>query len=92
METIKVKVKFYADKRNSFPSLNYGYRPHFVINGDTEMLGVEFLESDLTEFDRFGEAVVKLLYDKVDYSKLSKGVTFNIFEGDNVVGEGNVLD
>lgn len=56
------------------------------------MLGVEFLESDLTEFDRFGEAVVKLLYDKVDYSKLSKGVTFKIFEGDNVVGEGKVLD
>lgn len=90
MKTLKVKVKFFIDKRNSFPSLNYGYRPHFVINGDTEMLGVEFLESDLKEFDKFGEAKVKLFYDNVDYSKLSKGVTFNIVEGSSVVGEGKV--
>lgn len=92
MKTIKVKVKFYADKRNSFPSLNYGYRPHFVASGDTEMLGVEFLESGLAKFNEFGEAVVKLLYNKVDYSKLEKGVTFNIVEGPRVVGEGSVLD
>lgn len=92
MKTLKVKVKFYIDKRNSFPSLNYCYRPHFVINCDTEMLGVEFLESDLKEFDKFGEAKVKLLYDNVDYSKLLKGVTFNIVEGSLVVGEGKVSD
>lgn len=91
MKTIKVKVKFYIGKRSSFPSLNYGYRPHFVISGDTKMLGVEFLESDLAEFNKFGEAIVKLLYDNIDYSKLTTGVNFNIVEGSHIVGEGNVL-
>lgn len=92
MKTLKVKVKFYIEKRNSFPNLNYGYRPHLVISGDTKMLGVEFTGLDLTEFNKFGEAKVKFLYDNVDYSKLSKGVTFNIMEGSLVVGDGKVSD
>ena len=92
MRTIKVRVKFYPNKRSSFPPLNCGYRPHFVINGDTELLGVEFLKSDLTEFNQFGGAIVKLLYDTVDYSKLTKGTEFTIVEGSLIVGEGSVLD
>lgn len=92
METLKVKVKFYSDNRNSFPSLNWGYRPHFMVKGTAEMLGVEFIKSDLLEFNKFGEAEVKLLYENVDYSKLTKGIVFDILEGSHVVGEGAVLD
>ena len=92
MNILKVMVKFYPKKRSSFPSLHYAYRPHFVVNKDSEMLGVEFIESDLVEFNVFGEAIVKLLYDNVGYHKLQKGVTFNIVEGGaTTVGEGYVL-
>ena len=90
MSSIKIMVKFYPQKRSSLPSLNY--RPHFVVNGDSEYLGVEFLELDLKEYGVFGKAVVKLLYDNVGYHKLNKGVRFNIVEGSTLVGEGEVLE
>ena len=90
MNSMKVMVKFYPKKRSSLPSLNY--RPHFVVNGDSEFLGVEFLELDLKEYDIFSEAVVKLLYDNVGYHKLNKCVRFNIVEGNTLVGEGEVLE
>lgn len=91
MEILKVKVKFYSNIRDTLPSLNYGYRPHFVVKGDGEYLGIQFLELDLTENDTFGEAVVKLLYDNVGYYKLKEGVIFDIIEGSTIVGEGYVL-
>ena len=91
MKQILVKVKFYSGARKSFPCLCYAYRPHFVVDGDSEMLGVEFLESDFNEFDVFGEAIVKLLYDGVGYHKLQKGAKFSIVEGATSVGEGYVL-
>lgn len=65
MIKIKVKIKFYPDKRTNFPSLNI-YRPHFVVKDTTDMLGVEFYEYDLTEFDKYGTAAVKLLFGNVD--------------------------
>lgn len=80
--------------RKSFPSLKYGYRPHFVVNGDEELLGVEFSGSDLNEYDKFGEATVKLLYDDFDvgYHKLTMETGFKIVEaGQKVVGEGYVV-
>ena len=88
----EVKVKFYPNACVSLPSC-YSYRPHFVVNGDDELLGVEFLELDLQEFNVFGEAIVRLVYDKVGYHKLEKGVCFTIVEGGRiVVGEGYVLE
>lgn len=92
MRTLRVMVNFYPNKRNSFPPLNYGYRPHFVVNGDSELLGIEFSGCDLKEYSVFGEAVVKLLYENVGYHKLEKGVCFKIVEGSTAVGEGYVLD
>lgn len=86
----KVKVKFYGQARNSLPSLNY--RPHFMVNGDSEPLGIEFLDLKLKEFDVFTEAAVKLLYENVGYHKLTEGVCFNIIEGATIVGEGYVLE
>ena len=90
MSNIKVTVKFYPKSRSSLPSLNY--RPHFVVNGDDEYLGVVFLELDVKEYGVFGEALVKPLYDNVGYHKLNKGVHFNIVEGSTLVGEGEVLE
>ncbi|MCM1367697.1 MAG: hypothetical protein NC184_02675 [Roseburia sp.] len=90
MRTIKANVKFYRGTRNSLPSINY--RPHFVVNGDNELLGVEFIELDSKEYGVFGNAVVKLLYDDVGYYKLKIGVRFNIVEGTRIVGEGIVLE
>ncbi len=93
MNILLVKVKFYNDRKRPFPLRCYSYRPHFVVDGDTEMLGVEFLESNVAEFDKFGEAIVKLLYDNVGYYKLAKGVGFKIVEGGfKVVGEGCVIE
>lgn len=92
MNTLLVRVKFYSDKRKSVPSMYYAYRPHFVVDGDCERLGVEFIESDLNEFDKFGDAVVRLVYDGVNYSKLAVGVKFKIVEGSTVVGEGCVIN
>ena len=90
MRTKKVKVKFYGQAKNSLPLLNY--RPHFVVNGDNELLGIEFLEFEPKDFDTFAEAVIKLLYENVGYHKLTEGVCFNIVEGTTIVGEGYVLD
>ena len=90
MSDIKVTVKFYPKSKNSLPLLNY--RPHFVVNGDSEYLGVEFLELDVKEYGVFGKALVKPLYDNVGYHKLNKGVHFNIVEGSVLVGEGKVLE
>lgn len=53
---------------------------------------MEFYEYDLTEFDKYGTAAVKLLFGNVDYSGLTKGTHFNITEGSRIVGEGTVLD
>lgn len=92
MKISKVKVKFYSNARNSLPSLKCGYRPHFVVDEDSEFLGIEFLKLDLQEYDVYGEAVVKFLYDNVGYHNLTKGVRFNIIEGTTVVGEGYVLE
>ena len=89
MRSLRVMVKFYWEKRKSIPT--YGYRPHFVVRGDSEYLGIEFIELELNEFNVFAEAVVKLLYDNVGYHKLKKGVSFDILEGATVVGEGYVL-
>lgn len=91
MKELVVCVKFFSDKRKDFPSLNYTYRPHFVVEGDSELLGVEFVGSDLTEFNCYGNASVKLLYDGVNYFKLKQGVKFKIVEGSRIVGDGYVI-
>ena len=91
------KVIFFSDKRKSFPILTSsvegktGYRPHLVIKGTTEYLGVEFYCSQLQSFDKYGTASIRLLYDGIDYSGLKVGTKFDIIEGSNVVGEGEII-
>lgn len=90
-------VIFYSNKRETFPILNSkpekneAYRPHLIIKGTKEYLGVEFYRSQLKSFDKYGTANFILLYD-VDYSCLTPGVKFDIVEGTNIVGEGEIID
>ncbi|MDE7454733.1 MAG: hypothetical protein K2M64_02770 [Clostridia bacterium] len=93
MKTLKVKVKLFSDANKALPSLHYGYRPHLTVEGDDELLGVEFIEWNLTQLDCFGDAVIKLLYDGVNYSKLKQNTEFYIVEGGRkTVGVGKVVE
>jgi hypothetical protein len=68
-----------------------GYRPHFVVEGDTEYLGVMVAAKQpglLIEFD----AVATLVYEGVGYAKLVDGAVFSIVEGGrHRVGRGIVV-
>lgn len=90
MNTLKVNVEFFGGKRRTLPYS--GYRPHFIADGDTEMLGIEFTELGPTEFDESCGATVKTLYDGVDYSKLKVGASFSVVEGATVGGKGCVTE
>lgn len=94
--TLEVEVRFFSNVRKTFPLLatvnNVGYRPHFVVAGTEEHLGVQFLKSDLREFDQSGKAIVSLcFFESIDYSSLKPGVAFSIMEGPRAVGEGRVV-
>lgn len=96
-ECIVVTVRFDSTKRKSMPILNKlkdgrSYRPHFVVEGTTEYLGVEFIESDLDCFDKEGDALVRAaFYGRLEYEKMfQKGTQFSIMEGSNKVGSGIV--
>ena len=64
--------------------------PHLVIKGDTEYLGVTFIDGEEVVFDKEIIASALPLYDGVDYSGLTEGTKFMIMEGRNIVGEGIV--
>ncbi|MBP5593142.1 MAG: hypothetical protein J6X75_03110 [Clostridia bacterium] len=82
---------FDSKKREKFPDLNSEiYRPHIVINGDNEYLGIEFETSKLKEFDKEDKAIIRSLYNPDMYEKLIPGVLFTIREGRKIVGNGRV--
>ena len=82
---------FDSKKREKFPDLNSEiYRPHIVINGDNEYLGIEFETSKLKEFDKEDKAIIRSLYNTDMYEKLIPGVLFTIREGRKIVGNGRV--
>lgn len=94
--TLEVEVRFFSNVRKTFPRLatvnNVGYRPRFVVAGIEERLGVQFLKSDLREFDQPGKAIVSLcFFESIDYSSLKPSVAFSIMEGPRAVGEGRVV-
>ena len=85
-------VKFFSKKRRTPPNLTSGkYYPHLVIKGDTEYLGVCFIDGEEVVFDKEIIASALPLYEGVDYSGLTEGTEFMIMEGGNKVGEG-VID
>ena len=82
---------FDSKKRESFPNLNSGiYRPHIVIDGTTEYLGIEFESSELKEFDKEDKAVIRSLYNLDMYENLIPGASFTIREGRKIVGKGKI--
>ena len=94
---IFVEVLFYKDGescRKNPPNLtNRAYRPHFVIKGTKEYLGVWFVEGDFAELGTKINAVVETIYDNVDYTLLLNfGTEFDIAEGGNIVGKGKVIE
>lgn len=90
---IMVSVIFFAGKRNTIPNLNgMVYRPHLLVKGDTEYLGVCFINGDLSGFNQVTDALVLPVYSGVNYNKLEVGVIFFIMEGPHIVGEGIVKD
>jgi len=70
-----------------------GYRPHLVVNGRSDWLGVWALEcpAAVAPGDT-AQVVFGLLYHPaVDYSALQSGVEFEVHEGPRVVATGTVL-
>jgi hypothetical protein len=87
----KVKVWFFDGVRKKPP---YGerYRPHFVIKGTEDYLGIQFAKLEKTPFaEHIITEVHFIFYGAVDYSKLCAGVEFEIREGSKIVGEGIVI-
>lgn len=83
------KVKFYDGKRKKLPDLMSGnYRPHLLIKGDAEYLGVYIEQGDVKNFDETVTCCISPIYEGVDYSKLKEDTFFFIMEGSNTVGEG----
>ncbi|MDO4230313.1 MAG: hypothetical protein Q4C98_10895 [Capnocytophaga sp.] len=90
--TFYCTVTFFSHKRKTAPYLNSGtYRPHFMVKGESEYLGVQFIDGEDVIFDKPIKCNALPMYSKVDYSALQKGVSFFIMEGANIVGEG-VID
>ncbi len=91
-----VSVRFYRPEeggRSVLPDLGSKlYRPHFVITGQTDYLGVVFVEGKSTQEQRSFVASVASVYETVDYSSLVPGVHFLIMEGAKAVGEGLVME
>ena len=89
--TLICAVTFFSKKRKTPPNLTNGkYNPHLVIKGDTEYLGVTFIDGEEVIFDKEIIASALPLYEGVDYSGLTEGTKFMIMEGGNIVGEGIV--
>lgn len=84
---------FFAGKRSTVPCLGSRvYRPHLLVKGDTEYLGVCFIDGDLYEFNQAAYAVALPVYDGVNYNKLAVNTPFFIMEGPHITGEGVVKD
>jgi translation elongation factor EF-Tu-like GTPase len=94
----EVEVTFLPQSRGGriqTPDLNGGwYRPHFRVLGDTEYLGVQFMQSpkhDVHPEEPIRVTVCLTFEPQVSYEKLIPGATFEILEGARVVGRGQVL-
>ena len=96
--SIYVLVKFLSagegGRLGSIYLNGYGYSPHFRIIGDTEYLGVQFIEGLHRIINPKEWVIAKvwlMYYPNVNYEKLSEGKEFEILEGTKVVGTGTVI-
>jgi hypothetical protein len=67
------------------------YRPHAVVEGQSEYLGVRFVGGPAVRPGELGQFKLELMYPEVDYSALQPGVAITIREGGRVVARGRVL-
>lgn len=68
------------------------YMPHFRVGSGGEYLGVAFLDGpERLSPGEEAECEVVLMYEGVDYSPLTEGVTFEVLEGAAPIGHGTVL-
>jgi hypothetical protein len=93
---IKVRVKFlsFENGGRETPVFICGsYRPHIRIIGDTEYLGVQFIEDigETTPNEEIETKVCLIYYPRVSYEKISEGVKIEIFEGAQIVGKGEIV-
>lgn len=89
-----VDIIFFSGKRKAPPCLSNGrYRPHFEAKCGGEYLGVCFEGGEAVSFDNTIKACALPAYpDTMDYSALTVGAEFFIFEGGQIVGEGKVAE
>jgi hypothetical protein len=94
---IKVRVEFFSPEDGGrITSLYLGerYMPHIRIIGDTEYLGVQFVNAYNKEIapGEIIETEVRLpYYPRVSYEKLKEGQDFEILEGPRIVGKGKTI-
>ena len=82
-------VKFFIKKKKTPPNLSCEtYYPHLVIKGDTEYLGVCFIDGKEVIFDKEIIASALPLYESVNYSALTEWTQFMIMKvGKRVINE-----
>jgi len=99
-ETVKNKkillaeVKFYKTAHMTAADTlrTTNYRPHLVIENQTEYLGVQFFDGEDFAIEKNIIAMALCVYDGVDYAGLQPGTIFRILEGGTVVGNGEILE
>lgn len=87
--TIDVNVMFYSGKRKILPKT--GYRPHLRLESDEMFYGIQFMKLDISSFDEFYQAKIKLIFPGIDYTNVKESNKFFINEGNNCVGEGYIV-
>jgi hypothetical protein len=91
-----MEIIFYTKSqycRTTTPNLNNErYRPHLVVKGQNEYLGVEFIEGENVVLGESILAVAECIYEGVNYESLQPNVSFVIMEGANKVGEGKIIE
>jgi hypothetical protein len=70
---------------------NYKYCPHLVVKGESEYLGIQFLDGENVILGRKVTGTAECCYETVDYSILEPNILFFIIEGNKKVGEGKII-
>ena len=86
-----VEVWFFENANRKTPPYGWSYRPHLIVKDTEDLLGVEFMNLDKSEFNEHVFCEIRLPYS-TDYSQLKQGVYFDIVEGRKIVGEGLVVE
>jgi translation elongation factor EF-Tu-like GTPase len=81
-------------RQNSIYPQHGMYRPHAIVSGTTDMLGIAFLDGPerISAGETANVEFQALYYPNVDYSKLKVGTQFMIVEGVRIVAVGKIND